>query len=74
VLGRADAAVAHLEAAVALDAERGMRPWTVHGRLALAAALEAAGHRDRAGAEWRRAQEEAEALGIAAPLQPVPPA
>ena len=66
VLGRADAAVAHLEAAVALDADRAMRPWAVHGRLALADALAAAGHGDRAGSERRRAQDEADDLGIAA--------
>jgi tetratricopeptide (TPR) repeat protein len=64
VLGELRAAVAHLEAGVALDLERGMRPWVVHGRYALAQTLDAAGERDRAAAESARAHAEARELGL----------
>jgi hypothetical protein len=66
VLGRHGAAAAHLEAAIALDGERGMRPWVVQGRLALAEALEATGEHERAAAERARARAEARELGMTA--------
>jgi hypothetical protein len=64
VLGRHADAVAHLEAAIALDGEREMRPWVVRGTLALAGALDATGQHERAAAERARAQSEARALGL----------
>jgi hypothetical protein len=42
-----------------------MRPWVVHGRRALAAALERRGDADAAAAVGAAAHEEARALGIA---------
>jgi DNA-binding SARP family transcriptional activator len=65
VLERHDAAVAHLERALELDARAGMRPWVIHGRNALARALERRGDAATARAAQESARAEAAALGIA---------
>jgi tetratricopeptide (TPR) repeat protein len=63
-LGDHPSAVAHLEAAIALDTDRGMRPWAAHGRRALADALDATGDHERASAERTRASADASELGL----------
>ena len=71
-LGRVDAAVEHLEAAVAADARIGARPHRVHGEIDLARVLlerGAPGDAARAAALRTSARAEAESLGMQRALQ-----
>ena len=61
--GDAEAAVAHFEAGLRLDAQIGARPYVAHGRMGLALALAATGQPRRAG-ELARAAAEARRLDM----------